>query len=82
MRHAQRLALVGLGLRQLFIAYPGFTEPGVECAKELLPLRTVVLGELHELVLVLNARADLTEYLKKKVTAAVLHKHINFKPPL
>ena len=68
--------------RGLFVAYPRFTSPAVECAKEALAHRVLVLSEVEELVRLLDARADLAEYLKKKVIAAVIDKNPLFKPSL
>jgi restriction system protein len=60
----------------IFIAFPGFTTPAVDCAREFLTHRTMVLVEVEELVRLLSTRGKLDEFLKRKIDAAVIDKNV------
>jgi restriction system protein len=61
--------------RGIFISSYGYTEPAVTTCKDALPLKTVVLCSLDEIVQVLEAQASFKDLLKDKIRAAVIDKN-------
>ena len=61
--------------RGLLISYSGFTDPAVAICRESLARMVVALCGLQEVVQLLEREDDLTEFLKKKVRAAVIDKN-------
>ncbi|MCH6162626.1 restriction endonuclease [Streptomyces marispadix] len=59
-------------VRGLMISASGFTGPAVEECTRVLAQRVMVLGELRELVLLLEQERDLVEWLREKVRRAVI----------
>lgn len=61
--------------RGLLISYSGFTDPAITICKEALARMVVVLSGLLEVVQLLEREEDLSEFLRKKVRAAVIDKN-------
>jgi restriction system protein len=61
--------------RGILISYSGFTDPAVFICKEALARMVVVLAGLQEVVKLLEQEEDLSEFLRKKVRAAVIDKN-------
>ncbi len=61
--------------RGLLISYSGFTDPAIVICRESLSRMVVALCGLQEIVQLLERQDDLTEFLKKKVRAAVIDKN-------
>lgn len=68
--------------RGILISASGFTAPAVEITKNNLSLKTFVLCELSELVLLLGRRGDLKRYLVQKADAAIAESNPLFKPSI
>ena len=66
--------------RGIFISASSFTEPAIATAREMLPLKTLTLVTLPEIIRVLETQADLAEFLTKKIQAAQIHKNPFFEP--
>lgn len=67
------------GARGLLISYSGYTEAAIGNCREALAQRVVVLCNLQEIVQLLEREDDLTEFLRKKVRAAVVDKNPHHK---
>lgn len=65
--------------RGLLISYSGFTEPAVTMCKESLARMVVVLCGLQEIVQLLEREEDLSEFLQKKIRAAVIDKNPHYR---
>jgi len=59
-------------VRGLMISASGFTQPAVDECQRVLAQRVVVLGELRELVMVLEQERPLDEWLREKVRRAMI----------
>ncbi|MGW5494262.1 restriction endonuclease [Streptomyces olivaceoviridis] len=59
-------------VRGLMISASGFTQPAVDECQRVLAHRVVVLGELRELVMVLEQERPLDEWLREKVRRAMI----------
>lgn len=59
----------------IFISSAGFTEPVVKECATALAQKTMLLCSLHEIVMLLQRRDDLIEFLKKKSHAAIVDKN-------
>ncbi|MFJ7236656.1 restriction endonuclease [Streptomyces olivaceus] len=59
-------------VRGLLISASGFTRPAVDECQRVLAQRVVVLGELRELVMVLEQERPLGEWLREKVRRAMI----------
>lgn len=66
--------------RGIFISASGYTEPAVTTAREMLQHKLVVFVHLEEIVRVLEAQAELADFLEQKINAAQIHKNPYFKP--
>lgn len=66
------------GARALLISYAGYTEAAIATCKDALAKCVVVLTELREIVEVLEAEENLTEFLRKKIRAAVIDKNPHY----
>ena len=64
----------------LFISASDFTEPAVHTCREFLQHKLIVLCHLQEIVLLLEGQHDLSEFLGKKIGAAMIYKNPYFKP--
>ncbi|GHE54807.1 hypothetical protein GCM10018785_25280 [Streptomyces longispororuber] len=60
------------GVRGLMISASGFTQPAVDECQRVLTQRVVVLGELRELVILLEQERPLAEWLREKARRAVI----------
>jgi len=58
----------------LFISSSGFTEPVLRTCQEALSQKTMILCSLQEVVLLLQRRADLVDFLRAKYQSAVVDK--------
>lgn len=67
------LATEGILIRESFSA-PGFTGPAIEESERALNQRVIVLGELRELVLLLERQGDVAAWLREKVRFAQLER--------
>lgn len=65
--------------RGLLISYSGFTDPAIAICRESLSRMVVALCGLQEVVQLLEREEDLTEFLKKKVRAAVIDKNPHYR---
>lgn len=65
--------------RGIFISSYGYTEPAITTCKDAMPLKTVVLCSLEEIVQILEEQASLRELLKEKIRAAVIDKNPLFR---
>jgi len=61
--------------RGLLISYSGFTDPAIAICRESLSRMVVALCGLQEIVQLLDKEEDLTEFLRKKIRAAVIDKN-------
>lgn len=61
-------------VRALFISASGFTGPAIEESERALNQRVIVLGELRELVLLLERQGDVAAWLPEKVRFAQLER--------
>ncbi|MFF8405423.1 hypothetical protein ACF06P_27815 [Streptomyces sp. NPDC015684] len=61
-------------VRALFISASGFTGPAIEESERALNQRVIVLGELRELVLLLEQQGDVAAWLREKVRFAQLER--------
>jgi hypothetical protein len=61
-------------VRALFISASGFTGPAIEESERALNQRVIVLGELRELVLLLERQGDVAAWLREKVRFAQLER--------
>ncbi|MGW5868995.1 hypothetical protein ACWFRJ_43430 [Streptomyces sp. NPDC055239] len=59
-------------VRALFISRSGFTGPAIKESERALSQRVFVLGELRELVLLLEQEGDVANWLREKVRFAQL----------
>jgi hypothetical protein len=60
------------GVGGVLISASGFTEPAIKECERALTQRVIVLGELRELVLLLERNGDVASWLRKKVQAATI----------
>jgi len=58
----------------ILISNSGYTQPAISTCKEALSQKIIVLCELEEIVQVLERQSSLQEFLKSKITAAVIYK--------
>jgi len=80
--HIVRVFGRGGQARGLFISYSDFTQPAITtCRDALAGGAVVVLSKLQEIVELLSHDADLKQWLKAKVTAAIADKNPMFLPP-
>ncbi|MGA2585770.1 MAG: restriction endonuclease [Candidatus Aminicenantales bacterium] len=63
------------GARGFLISYSGYTEPAIAVCKESLSQMVVILSSLHEIVELLEREDDLSEFLRKKIRAAIIDKN-------
>ncbi len=68
------------GARGIFISTSGFTPAAVATCKDALAHRVVILVELEEIVKLLEEEADLAEFVRAKVKAAVSEKNPLVRP--
>ncbi|MER7728163.1 hypothetical protein [Streptomyces sp. NPDC096323] len=59
-------------VRALFISASGFTGPAIKECERALNQRVIVLGELRELVLLLEQEGDVAHWLREKIRIAQL----------
>lgn len=78
-QHAARLMSRPPDVRALYISASGFTDAGVQIAKELLGHRLCVLMELQEIVQCFETDRDFKEVLREKVSRAQTHKEVLFR---
>ena len=64
----------------ILISASGYTEPAIGICKEALSQKVIVLCELEEIVILLERRGRLKEFLKSKLNAAALGKKPLYKP--
>jgi len=64
----------------ILISASGYTEPAIAVCKEALSQKVIVLCELEEIVMLLERRGSLKEFLKTKINVAALEKKPLFKP--
>jgi restriction system protein len=80
--HLVRVFGRGGQARGLFISYSEFTAPAITtCRDALAGGAVVVLSKLQEIVELLDREADIKNWLKAKVTAAIADKNPMFLPP-
>ncbi|MGW9173777.1 restriction endonuclease [Streptomyces decoyicus] len=60
--------------RGLFISASGFTDPAIEECERALAQRVIILGELRELLLLLEQEGDLTSWVREKARLAVVER--------
>lgn len=58
----------------IYISNSGYTEPAIIDCKEALSQKIIVLCELEEIVMLLERRANLKEFIKTKINIAVMEK--------
>lgn len=58
----------------------GFTQPALKVYEDALAAKVAFLCELEEIVLLLERRAELRDFLKQKVVAATIDKNPLHKP--
>ena len=68
------------GARGLLIAAHGFADSAVHAVREHLPKVTAILCELDEIVLLLDRKHDLSDFLRKKLHGAILDKNPLVRP--
>ncbi|MBT2390741.1 restriction endonuclease [Streptomyces sp. ISL-1] len=61
-------------VRGLMISASGFTQPAIDECRTSLTHRVMVLGEVHELLLLLEQERDIANWLREKVRRATLDK--------
>jgi len=66
--------------RGIFISTSGYTDPAISTCRDALQKAVVVLCHLEEVVLLLEREADLKQFLKDKINAAIIHKNPFFEP--
>lgn len=66
--------------RGIFISASRYTEPAIRSCKEALQKAVVVLCDLAEIVRLMESGADLKQFLKAKINAAILDKNPYFEP--
>ncbi|MFD9821772.1 hypothetical protein, partial [Streptomyces violascens] len=59
-------------VRALFISASGFTGPAITESERALNQRVIVLGELREIVLLLEQEGNVADWLREKVRIAQL----------
>jgi restriction system protein len=60
----------------IFISASGYTDAAIDtCKKALLRGKVVVLCELREIHLLIEQQADLREFLRKKIQAAIVDRN-------
>jgi len=64
----------------ILISASGYTDPAITVCKEALSQKVIVLCELDEIVLLLERRGSLKEFLKAKINVAALEKKPLYKP--
>jgi hypothetical protein len=64
----------------IFMSNSEFTQPAITTCKEALSQKVVILCELEEIVTLLEQNGSLKDFLKAKITAAVVDKNPLFKP--
>lgn len=70
------MRLFGRGeARGIFIAGSGYTEGALDACRSILNQRLVVLCTLTEIVSLLEANGDLTDFLRRKIEAAVIDRN-------
>ncbi|MGF6901107.1 restriction endonuclease [Paraburkholderia sp. GAS348] len=77
--HLSRLFMRPNNAHGIFIATNGYTEAVLNECKNALNLRTIFLCTLREFVMLLQNRADLLEFLRKKSHAAIVEKNPYFE---
>lgn len=81
--HIVRVYGRGGQARGLFISYSDFTEPAITtCREALAGGAVIVLSKLQEIVELLDREADMKNWLKAKVTAAIADKNPLFLPSI
>lgn len=63
------------GARGIFISASGYTQPAIHACRDALSRKVVVLCTLQELTLLLEREADLQEFMKTKIRAAITSKN-------
>jgi restriction system protein len=67
----------------IFISASGYTDAAVAVCKEaLLQSRVVVLCDLREIALLIEQEADIREFLRQKIQAAIVDRNPSYSPPL
>jgi restriction endonuclease Mrr len=66
--------------RGIFISASGYTQSGINTCRDALQRSVFVLCKLEELVLLLEKEEDLKEFLRSKISAAIIHKNPLFEP--
>jgi restriction system protein len=64
----------------ILISASGYTDPAITVCKEALSQKVIVLCELDEIVMLLERRGSLREFLKTKINVAALEKKPLYKP--
>lgn len=64
--------------RGILVSYSGYTEPAITICKDALARMVVALCNLHEVVQLLDREDDLSEFLRKKIRAAVIDKNPHY----
>ncbi len=67
-------------MRGIFISASGYTEAAKQTCKEALQKAVVILCKLEEIVLLLERKKSLLEFLRKKIAEAMIHKNPMFEP--
>jgi hypothetical protein len=66
--------------RGILISASGYTEPALAVCRESLTRAVVVLCKLEEVVKLLEQEADLKQFLRQKIEAAIIHKNPLYEP--
>jgi len=67
----------------IFISASGYTDAAVAVCKEaLLQGKVVVLCDLQEIALLIEQEADIQEFLRQKIQAAIVDRNPYYSPPL
>ncbi len=61
--------------RAIIISASSFTEPAITVTKDALQDKVVILGTLEELVMLLEQRGDLRDWIRHKVKSAIIDRH-------
>jgi hypothetical protein len=79
-QHAARVMVRPPDVRAIYISASGYTEGAIQIAREFLSHRLCVLVELEELYACLNTGGEIVELLREKISRAILHKEVLYRP--
>lgn len=66
--------------RGIFISASGYTEPAITVCREALQKSVFVLCKLEEFIRLLEREESISEFLRLKINAAIIHKNPLFEP--